>query len=162
PGYTATGDQTTAAQKWHNTPAVATTFFAQMGRSLRISLLPTQDTGLNRSPLEALPPWVAPQPGPRKGFRYRTHAQRRTLARFARLGLTDDGFRIPGNWGAPQLQALQDGYEQGQQLVAQASTAIGVSKSTNYWSYLNDDIGSYPNSAEGYLFRAVIVLLGGS
>lgn len=162
PGYAPTDQQKAAAQKWHNTPTKATTFFGQMGRSLRISPLPTQDTGLNESPLQALPPWVAAQPGATKVFRYPSYGQQATLDQFAPLGLTETGFRIPSNWGQPQLDALQDGFVLGQQRVTQASTSVGVSSSTNYWSYLNDDIGSYPNSPEGYLFRAIIVILGGS
>lgn len=162
PGYTPTAEQRAAAQKWHNTPAQATTFFEQMGRSLRISPLPTRHTGLNGTPLKALPPWVIAQPDARKVFRYPSFGQRRSLERFARLGLTERGFRVPSNWGKAQLAALQDGFELGQERVARASTSVGVSSSTHYWSYLNDDIGSYPNSAAGYLMRAIVVLAGGS
>ncbi len=117
PGYAPTAEQTAAAQKWHNTPTEATTFFEQMGRSLRISPLPTRHTGLNGTPLSALPPWVVPQPGAEKIFRYPSYGQRKSLARFARLGLSERGFRIPSNWGADQLAALQDGFELGQQRV---------------------------------------------
>ena len=162
PGYAPTEQQLTAAQKWHNSPTQATTFFAQMGHSLRISPLPRRDTGLNGSPLKALPPWVTAQPGANKLYQNPSYGQRRTLARFAQLGLTEHGFRIPRNWEQPQLDALQDGYARGQQKVVQAATAVGVSSSTNYWSYLNDNIGNYPNSPEGYLFRAIVVIEGGS
>ncbi|GAW50990.1 MULTISPECIES: DUF1254 domain-containing protein [unclassified Nocardioides] len=162
PGYTPTAEQKAAAQKWHNTPAQATVFFEQMGRSLRISPLPTRHTGLNGSPLETLPPWVAAQPGARTVFRYPSYGQQQTLKRFAPLGLTERGFHVPRTWGQPQLDALQDGFVLGQQRVAQASTSVGVSSSTHYWSYLNDNIGSYPNSTAGYLFRAIVVLAGGS
>lgn len=162
PGYTPTAWQRTTAQKWHNTPTKATTFFEQMGRSLRISPLPTRSTGLNGTPLEALPAWVIAQPGAKKIYRYPSYGQRKSLERFARLGLTERGFRVPSNWGEAQLEALQDGFELGQQRIARAATAVGVSSSTHYWSYLNDDIGSYPNSPAGYLMRAIVVLAGGS
>ena len=33
---------------------------------------------------------------------------------------------------------------------------------TNFWSYLNTIIGTYPNTPLGYLYRAAIVLEGGS
>lgn len=162
PGYTPTAQQTAAAQKWHNSPTAATTFFAQMGRSLHISPLPTWDTGLNNSSLKSLPPWVIAQPDAKKVFQYPSYGQRGTLDRYARLGLTEDGFRIPRNWQQPQLDALQEGYLRGQRKVAKASAAVGVSASTNYWSYLNDNIGNYPNSPEGYLYRAIVVIAGGS
>uniref|UniRef100_UPI0018C86F9E hypothetical protein n=1 Tax=Streptobacillus moniliformis TaxID=34105 RepID=UPI0018C86F9E len=34
--------------------------------------------------------------------------------------------------------------------------------STNYWRYLNDVVGTYPNRPKGYLYRAVLVIAGGS
>ncbi len=162
PGYTPTAEQKEAALKWHNTPADAPTFFEQMGRSLRISPLPTRDTGLNGTPLKALPSWVAEQPGARKVFRYPSYGQRKSLEQFARLGLSERGFHVPGNWDDTQLDALQDGFELGQERVMSAAAAVGVSSSTHFWSYLNDNIGSYPNSVEGYLMRAIVVLAGGS
>ncbi len=39
---------------------------------------------------------------------------------------------------------------------------MGASAATNFWSYLNTIIGTYPNTPLGYLYRAAIVLEGGS
>src|SRR5262249_35111137 len=72
------------------------------------------------------------------------------------------GFRIPRDWGPQQLSALQAGYEQGQANVIAKLSSVGVGPSTNYWSYLNDKIGTYPNTGQGYFYRAAIVLSGGS
>ena len=161
--YTAGPGKVKLAKKlWHNTPAEATEFFMQMGRSLRISPLPDKDTGLNGTPLKALPPWIAAQPGAKKVYRNPSFGQQRTLARFRLMGLTENGFRIPSNWGQSQIDALQDGFEKGHTLVTNASKSLGVSAATNYWQYANSGVGSYPNTPNGYEIRAIIVLLGGS
>ena len=86
----------------------------------------------------------------------------RALRLFRPLGLTARGYFVPRNWGSAQTDALQAGYNDGETAVANLQSALGVSASTNFWTYLNNDIGTYPNSAVGYLFRASVVVAGGS
>src|SRR4051812_2663269 len=72
------------------------------------------------------------------------------------------GDRIPRNWGAAQLQALQEGYEEGQAQLVSFFSSISATASTNYWTILNTIIGTYPNTQEGYRIRSTIVMNGGS
>jgi hypothetical protein len=160
--YTPTAAQRTRAAKWHNAPTRAVAFFKQMGESLRLNPLPTAMTGLNGVPLRTLPSWVVPQYGATARFRNPSYGQAGALALFEPLGITANGFRIPSNWGPAQIAALQAGYEAGQAKVNAELSSVAVSPETDYWSYLNDVIGTYPNRPQGYLYRAVIVLAGGS
>ncbi|MGV9709892.1 DUF1254 domain-containing protein [Gordonia sp. NPDC003424] len=160
--YTPTPSQLQQAQFWHNAPSSALQFFEQMGVSLNQNPLPTARTGLHGSPLQLLPPWVVPQYGAKNVFLNPSYGQRRTLALFRPLGLTEHGFKVPSNWGPSQLQTLQNGYVNGQAAVRSRLLSTNVTAATNYWSYLNDKIGTYPNTPDGYLLRAGIVLAGGS
>ncbi|MGI9188188.1 MAG: DUF1254 domain-containing protein, partial [Gaiellales bacterium] len=160
--YPPTAQQSKRAAKWKNAPSKAVAFFEQAGRSLVLNPLPQRTTGLGDTPLSALPAWVVPQAGARKRFQNPSYGQAKTLRLFAPLGLTPRGFRIPSNWGQSQLAALQAGYDDGAAKVAALQSVIGASAATNFWTYLNDDIGTYPNSVEGYLFRATVVQAGGS
>jgi hypothetical protein len=160
--YTPRPVQTRRASKWHTAPTRALAFFKQLGESLRLSPLPGATTGLNGIPLTTLPSWVIPQYRAIKRFRNPSYGQKSTLATFKPLGLTASGFSIPKDWGPRQLSALQAGYEQGQKNVATKLTSVGVGPSTNYWNYLNDKIGTYPNTTQGYFYRAAVVVAGGS
>ena len=160
--YTPTRPQQKRAQKWQNAPTNAVAFFKQMGESLRRNPLPDATTGLNGIPLPSLPTWIAPQYHATGRYRNPSYPQRQTLAQFKPLGLTASGFRIPSNWGPRQEMALQNGYEDGQARVNRVTSTVGASPATNFWSYLNTIIGTYPNTLLGYLYRAAIVLEGGS
>lgn len=160
--YTPTAAQERRAAPWQNAPTDAVTFFAQMGASLRRNPLPTRSTGLSGTPRAALPAWVVPQAGRGRTYVVPSFGQRGVLASFAPLGLTASGFRVPSNWGAAQRQALQDGYAQGQATVNALLAKGSGGPGTNYWSYLNSMIGTYPNNAVGYLYRASVVLSGGA
>ena len=162
PGYTPTPGQTKRAAKWHSAPTHAVAFFKQMGESLRLNPLPDARTGLNGIPLRTLPNWISPQPRAIRRYRNPSFPQARTLALFRPLGLTANGFRIPSNWGPNQIKALQAGYEAGHAGVKARLTAATTSAATNFWNYLNHDVGSYLNTPQGYLYRAGIVLAGGS
>ena len=160
--YTPTPAQKQRAAKWHNAPTRAVAFFKQVGQSLRVSPFPTARTGLNGIPLATLPSWVVPQYGAKRRFRNPSWGQRRALAAFRPLGLTAKRFKVPSNWGQAQLDALQDGYEAGQEKVNETLSPESLDPSTNYWRYLNDVVGTYPNRPKGYLYRAVLVIAGGS
>ena len=56
-----------------------------------------------------LPSWVIPQANARKLYRNPSYGQRAHLAVFRPLGLTANGFKVPRNWGRPQINALQAG-----------------------------------------------------
>src|SRR5262249_27821483 len=144
-----------------NAPQSAVAFFKQMGQSLRLNPLPNATTGLNGISLRSLPAWIVPQSRAIARYRNPSYGQKHRLALFKPLGLTAHGFTLPRNWGSRQIQALQAGYEAGQKTVNDELAAVGVSAGTNYWSYLNHTIGTYPNSPLGYLYRAVVVLGGG-
>ena len=160
--YTPTQAQIKRARKWHNAPANAVPFFKQVGASLRLNPLPTARTGLNGIPLRTLPNWIAPQARATTRYRNPSYPQQRTLALFKPLGLTADGFRIPSNWRGAQINALQAGYAAGQAKINGLLSAGIASQGTNYWNYLNHDVGNYPNTPQGYQYRASIVLAGGS
>jgi len=160
--YTPTTAQLNRAQKWKNAPTQALTFFKQAGRSLALNPLPSRTTGLGATPMSALPAWVVPQANAKKVFQNPSYGQARALRLFRPLGLTARGYFVPRNWGSAQTDALQAGYNDGETAVANLQSALGVSASTNFWTYLNNDIGTYPNSAVGYLFRASVVVAGGS
>ena len=150
------------AQKWKNAPTQALAFFKQAGRSLALNPLPSRTTGLGNTPLAALPAWVVPQADAKRLFQNPAFGQTHALRLFRPLGLRARGYFVPRNWGSAQLDALQAGYEDGQAKIASLQSALGASQTTNYWSYLNNNIGTYPNSVEGYLYRAIVVVAGGS
>ena len=160
--YTPTSDQITRAAKWHTAPKKAVAFFKQMGESLRRNPLPSATTGLNGIPLRTLPSWIAPQSRATRRYRNPSYPQQRTLALFGPLGLTANGFRIPSNWGPKQITALRLGYQAGQKKINALLTTGIASRKTNFWNYLNHDVGNYPNTPQGYQYRAAIVLAGGS
>ncbi|MBV8945002.1 MAG: DUF1254 domain-containing protein [Solirubrobacterales bacterium] len=160
--YTPTPEQIKGAAKWHSSPTNAVAFFKQMGESLRLNPLPTVTTGLNGIPLSTLPSWISPQPNAIRRYRNPSFPQQQSLALFRPLGLTANGFRIPSNWGPKQINALQAGYVAGQTKINGLLTSSGVSAATNFWNYLNHDVGSYPNTLLGYQYRALIVIAGGS
>ena len=155
--YTPTDRQRRIAKRrWHNSPQSAVRFFRQVGRSLRLNPLPTRHTGLNGIPLSTLPTWIAPQADAKNVFRNPSFGQKRTLARFKPLGLTARGFRIPRGWRRDQIAALQAGFEAGFNEIVTKQSA-NATQQTNFWSYLNHDVGTYPNTHQGYIYRAIIV-----
>ncbi|MDT5115332.1 MAG: hypothetical protein QOE30_1071 [Mycobacterium sp.] len=160
--YTPTAHQKKRAAKWHSAPTNAVAFFKQIGASLRLNPLPDATTGLNGIPLSTLPSWIAPQAGATRRYRNPSYLQGATLAQFKPLGLTANNFTVPGNWGPKQIKALQAGFEAGQQKITGLVTSAAVSQETNFWNYLNHSIGTYPNTPQGYQYRAVIVVSGGS
>jgi hypothetical protein len=160
--YSPTNAQRNRAAKWHSAPMNAVAFYKQMGESLRLNPLPKARTGLNGVPLRTLPGWISPQSRATTRYRNPSYPQQRTLALFKPLGLTASGFRIPSNWGPTQTNALQAGYQTGQQQINALESAGTASQATNYWNYLNHDVGNYPNTPQGYKYRAAIVLAGGS
>lgn len=160
--YPPSNQQIQRSEKWANAPAQATAFMAQLGQSLAQSPMPSRNTGIGNTPLKALPAWVVPQANAKKLYQNPSFGQERQLRLLKPLGLTAKGWKLPRNWGTDQLNALQAGYEKGDAGVTDLSTAVGVSAATNYWSFLNTNIGTYPNNLLGWAFRAVIVQEGGS
>jgi hypothetical protein len=150
------------ARRWHNAPADAVRFFRQVGQSLKLNPLPTARTGLNGIPLRTLPSWVVPQAGARKVFRNPAFGQKRTLARFKPIGLTAKGFRVPAGFRKRQLIALQKGFKAGNAELTDKLNTAGATPKTNYWNYLNAGVGTYANTHQGYIYRGIIVLAGGS
>ncbi|MDG3007397.1 DUF1254 domain-containing protein [Paludisphaera mucosa] len=157
-----TTEELIRAEPFRNTPTQAVAFFNQLGSSVKTSPIPARNAGLSGSALSRLPAWVVPQYDARLRYLAPSYGQQAVLRAFAPLGLTANGYRIPRNWGKAQLQALQAGYEQGQQdldsFISQGTTSAG----TNYWTILNTIIGTYPNDKRGYEIRSAIVLNGGS
>jgi hypothetical protein len=160
--YTPTPEQIKRAAKWHTAPTDAVPFFRQVGEALRLNPLPTARTGLNGVPLRTLPAWVIPQANARRRYRNPSWGQRGTLALFRPLGLTANGFTVPRNWGQAQINALQAGMNDAKANVANIANSTQVTQATNYWAYINSGIGTYPNTPEGYLRRAVFVVFGGA
>jgi len=160
--YPPNNAQIQRSQKWANAPAQATAFMAQLGQSLAQSPMPSRTTGIGSTPLKLLPAWVVPQSNAKKLYQNPSWGQARQLRLLRPLGLTAQGWKVPRNWGTTQLNALQAGYQKGDAGITDLSTAVGATATSNYWSFLNDNIGTYPNNLLGYAFRAVIVQEGGS
>ncbi len=160
--YTPTPEQTQRAKKWHTAPTKAVAFFKQVGEAVRLNPLPTARTGLNGIPLRTLPSWVIPQAGARRRYRNPSYGQRGALALFRPLGLTANGFTVPRNWGQAQIDALQAGMDDAKANIAAIAGSTQVTQATNYWAYVNSGIGTYPNTPQGYLRRAVFVVFGGA
>jgi hypothetical protein len=157
---TPTAEQLQQAQKWQNTPTNAVAFFKQVGQSLRLNPLPGRTTGIAGTPLAKVPAYLAPQANARRVYFAPSAGQRTTLALFRSIGLTPKGFKIPKGWGPAELKALQQGFENGAGDI-QAKLQAPPTSATNYWSYINHDFGTYPNTLTGYQYRAVGVIAGG-
>lgn len=156
-----TPDQVSQAAPYQNAPTDAVTFFTQLGDAVATNPIPNRRTGLSGTPLNDLPAWVAPQYGAKTIYLVPSYGQKAKFDSFAPLGLTEKGFRTPAYWGSAQLQALQDGYELGQQILDNFIAGLTPAASTNYWGILNDVVGTYPNNTQGYLYRSLIVVAGG-
>lgn len=150
------------AAPYKDTPKWAVEFLDQLGKSLAQSPIPRLETALGGTPLRKIPAYVVPQYGAKTLYVPPSFGQASTLRRFAKIGLTAKGFKIPAGWGYDQLRALQQGYEDGQAALQAAIAGQAAGSSSNYWTILNDMIGTYPNTLEGYLVRSTIVLNGGS
>lgn len=157
-----TPEEVAAAAPYKDTPSKAIRFFQQLGTSLVQSPIPSERAGLGGTPVRKLPPYVVPQYGAQKIYYPPSSGQKRTLARFEPIGLTASGFKVPASWGAAEREALQRGYKDGQKRLNAIISSQTPSADTNYWTLLNDMIGTYPNTREGYLVRSTIVLNGGS
>lgn len=157
-----TPEEEIEARPLQDTPTEAVRFFQQLGTSIRRNPIPSRLSGLSGSSLRRLPSWVVPQYGAKARYLAPSYGQRGILRSFAPIGLSRAGFRIPRNWGHEQLQALQEGFEAGQQGLNRFIEGISPDSSTNYWTILNTIIGTYPSNEVGYAFRSVIVLNGGS
>ena len=163
--YTPTArQQETRAQAVAQHPArTRSRFFKQVGQSLKLNPLPTARTGLNGIPLETLPSWVAPQAGAKDVFRNPSFGQKRHAG--ALQADRPHGERVQGPERLGQTTARapsQAGFEAGHDELTDKLSTAGAAKRTNYWSYLNADVGTYPNTHQGYIYRAIIVLAGGS
>src|SRR5262249_44531747 len=125
--------------------------------------IPGRFTALSGTSLRRLPAWVVPQYNAKVRYFVPSYGQQGIFRTFAPLGLTRNGYHIPSNWGSAQLQALQAGYEQGQEAPKKfISTKNTTPTRPNFWAILNTIIGTYPNTPMGYFIRSAIVLNGGS
>ena len=177
-----TSQQMLEAAPFKNKPTEAVQFFNQLGNAVATNPIPSRDTGLSGTRVCELPAWIVPQYGAPIIYRVPSYGQQQIFDSFAPLGLTAEGFRIPRGWGQAQLQALQEGYCTGQQLLRKfagqttsgplpesdcagqqipSEFAGNTTSDANTWTIVNDVIGTYPNNALGYLFRSLIVLEGG-
>src|SRR5499427_5209662 len=156
-----TPEQVSEAAPYQNAPTDAVVFFTQLGNAVAANPIPNRGTGLSGTALIDLPAWIVPQYGARTIYLVPSYGQKRIFDSFAPLGLTEKGFRIPADWGIPQLQALQAGYEREQKILDDFIASAAPGASTNYWAIVNDVVGTYPNNALGYLFRSLAVVEGG-
>lgn len=160
--YTPTAEQIREAEAFRNAPTAATEFFDQAGSSLAISPPPGRGVALSGTRLSQLPAWIVPQYGATSRYVPPSFDQRGELKRFAKIGLTTNGFSLPSDWNAKQRNAFQKGFEKGMKRAVTASSGGSPKAERNYWTYDNTMIGSYANNKIGYLVRASVVLLGGS
>ena len=101
-----TPEQIDEAAPYQNAPTDAVVFFTQLGTAVATNPIPNRGTGLSGTALIDLPAWVVPQYGARTIYLVPSYGQKASFDSFAPLGLTKKGFRIPADWGIPQLQAL--------------------------------------------------------
>lgn len=160
--FTPTAEQIQQAQAYRNAPTQATEFFDQAGSSLAISPPPGRGVGLSGTRLSQLPAWIVPQYGAKSRYVPPSFDQRAELKRYAKIGLTTNGFTLPADWNAKQRNAFQKGFEKGMKRAVKASSGGSPKADRNFWTYDNTMIGSYANNKVGYLVRASVVLLGGS
>ncbi|HEX4810067.1 MAG TPA: DUF1254 domain-containing protein [Bryobacteraceae bacterium] len=157
-----TPEQIGEAAPYQSAPEKAVDFFTQLGNAVAANPIPNQGTGLSpNTALIDLPAWLAPQYGATTKYLIPSYGQKEIFDSFAPLGLTMKGFSIPADWGEAQQAALQAGYVLGQNTLRQFIDQAAAGPSTNYWGILNDVVGTYPNNAQGYLFRSLIVVEGG-
>lgn len=165
----ATAEELCEAAPFQNLPTCALDFFNQLGDAVVTNPVPKANTGLSGAPLSGSPsdlripdaPWMVPQAGATTTYFVPSYGQKATFDLFAPIGLKKNGFSIPHNWGAVQLDALQAGYELGQNILTDFIHNFPAENCTNYWGILNNPVGTYPNTEEGYLFRSLIVVEGG-
>lgn len=157
-----TPEEVAKAEPYKDTPDQALRFFKQLGASLVNSPIPSETTALGGTPVSKLPAYVVPQYGAEQVYLPPSAGQEKALSQFAPIGLTAQGFKVPKGWGKAELAALQKGYEEGQAKLNAIISSQQPSADTNYWTIINDMIGTYPNTPIGYVFRSTIVLNGGS
>ena len=158
--YVPTAKQVQQAAKWQNSPTGAVEFFQQLGQSLKINPLPTRSTGLGGIALADLPTYIAPQPDATTKYYPASAGQQPALKSFQPLGLTANGWKKPRDWGKPELAAMQQGMN-GAIAYIKSLLEAPPTATTNYWGYINEDFGAYPNTVSGYSYRAVGVVAGG-
>jgi len=149
--------QTPEPQQWRK-------FFRQVGQALEANDLPTRGMGLSGTDVADLPSYIIPDPAAAEhGDHYHAPSwgQRRTLRRFNVIGLSEDGYALPPDWGDEERAAMALGVEFAAAFLAEASASLPATEATNYWTYRNSGLGTYPNSHVGYLYRAIVVVLGG-
>jgi len=156
-----TDEQIQEATPYQNAPKEAVDFFTQLGNAVATNPIPNRGTGLSGTALNDLPAWMAPQYGATTIYLVPSYGQKATFDSFAPLGLTEKGFQMPAKWGPLEQEALQAGYVLGQQILDQFIHNAAAGENTNYWAILNDLVGTYPNTTQGYFFRSLIVVEGG-
>ena len=150
------------AAKWRNVPDNAVAFFEQAGAAIRLSPLPHRNTGIGGTAAADLPSYVPPQPAFDGVYYSPSSGQRTTLKKFASIGLTAKGYKIPNGWGAAEIKALQQGFTAGL-TAAKVRLLQATTAETNYWLYINrdDEFGTYANTKVGYLGSASAIFAGG-
>lgn len=148
------------ASEYQNSPDNALEFFSQVGKSLEMNKLPSRTTGLGGTTKISLPPYIVPQPGATNIYYAPSADQQLALVAFEPLGLTQAGYKVPCNWGAEQLNALETGWNAGIKYI-QGKLGAPATEATNWWTYKNASWGTYENNVEGYSTRAVGVISGG-
>ena len=156
-----------AARRVHESgttpPTNAVPFFKQVGQSLKLNPLPTATNRAQRHPARARcrAGWC------RRPVQRRSSATRRSDRSARSRASSRSASRRTGS--ASRAASGRDSASRSRQasrpgmteLTEKLSTA-GAAKRTNYWSYLNADVGTYPNTHQGYIYRGIIVLEGGS
>lgn len=158
--YTPDDQDKADASAWKDSPTDACDFFNQIGESLVINPLPSRSVGLSGTPLKNIPFYIVPQPLGIATYYAPSAGQASTLAKFASIGLTEKGFKVPSNWGEIQIKAFYEGFDEGVKKINSQLTQPADIK-TNYWVYTNQNFGVYPNTVLGYQYRSIGVIAGG-
>jgi hypothetical protein len=158
--YTPDDQSIVDALAWKDSPSDACSFFSQIGKSLVINPLPNRSVGLSGTSLKKIPSFIVPQAVGINRYYAPSAGQASTLAKFASIGLTKKGFKVPSNWGKRQIKAFYEGFDEGVNKIAN-QLKQPADKETNYWKYLNQNFGVYPNTVQGYQYRSIGVIAGG-
>ena len=162
--YTPTPEQIERAAKVAHRPDERGRLLQASGRGAEAQPAPRREHRAQRHPAaRPCPAGSSHSPVPPYSTATRPMVKRRTLALFKPLGLTANGFTDAQQLG-PRADQRPSGRLRGRAdtIYAKTSSSARVTQATNYWSYRNSGIGTYPNTPQGYVIRAVFTFDGGS
>ena len=159
--YTPSASDIMKASSFRNTPIDVVAFFQQVGSTIQSNKFPSSACGLSGTPLSLLPSYVVPQAYATHKYEVPSLGLQSVLGSLRPLGLSENGFSVPNNWGANQLSAFQKGYVTAQAQLKELISRRKASSNTEFWTILNSGVGTYPSNSGGLLIKDAVILAGG-